>query len=220
MFAEHATSMIQERMRMQDLSPLTDYAKECLRDIPHTSKRPEIFLFRDRYTHILRVMKWCERLLRDVPAGRDVVLAAAALHDIGYAVCAVQHASHGASMAEAFLRGLGCEESFLLNVCDLIARHSDKHLPAHKMSNELIILQDADCLDEIGVTTVLWDAMDEGTKAEQSYEKACLRIAESLSRLTQRGRRLKSDAGQRLYDERFEVLRGIVREMKYELFLV
>ncbi len=205
---------------MHGLERLTAYASECLGGIPHTSKRPEVFLFRDRFTHTLRVMKWCERLLEEVPAQREIVLAAAALHDIGYSVGTQNHAAHSAKLAEGFLRGEGYGESFLLNVCDLVARHSDKHLPAEKMSNELIVLQDADCLDEIGTMTVLWDAMDEGTKQEQSYEKTCLRIEASYRRMLGRDRQLKSALGQRLYRERFEVLENIIREMKYELFLL
>lgn len=204
---------------MIDQAALIGYAHECLQGIPEASKMTEKFRFRNRYTHTLRVVRWCERLLEEIPADRDVVLAAAALHDIGYAVGAQGHAAHGAKMAEDFLRRSGADESFTQNVADLVLRHSDKHLPSHKMSNELIVLQDADCLDELGAMTVLWDAMAEGAKEEQSYEAAYRRIEASYESLTARDRRLKSDFGQSLYLRRFEVLRGFLDEARYELFL-
>ncbi len=204
---------------MHNLPTLIAYAHKCLQPIPHSSKKPQKFPFRDRYHHTLRVMGWCERLLGQVPAQENIVLAAAALHDIGYAVSAEDHAAHGAQMAEAFLRSQGFEVSFVANVADLIARHSDKQLPIDKMSNELIVLQDADCLDEIGAMTVLWDALAEGALEEQGYEKACLRIEESYRRLRTRGRVLKSSYGQQLYLERFGVLRKFIEQAKYELFM-
>jgi len=204
---------------MTDHPTLTAFARECLQHIPTASKKPEKYRFRNRFTHTLRVMKWCERLLEEVPADSDVVMASAALHDIGYTVSAQDHALHGAIMAENFLREKGYEESFLLNVSDLISRHSDKRLPTEKMSNELIILQDADCLDEIGALTVLWDAMAEGAREEQSYEATLQRIEDSYASITARNRSLKSAYGQALYLERLDVLRRYIEDARYELFL-
>lgn len=204
---------------MIDRDALTAYARECLSPVANASKMEEKYRFRNRYTHTLRVVRWCERLLEGIPADGEAVLAAAALHDIGYAVSADGHAAHGAVMAEAFLRERGCGEAFTANVADLIAHHSDKHLPAEKMSNELIVLQDADCLDEIGALTVLWDGMAEGSREAPSYESAFRRIEESCLRLTSRNRSLKSELGQSLYLGRLEVLRRFIDEARYELFL-
>jgi uncharacterized protein len=204
---------------MVDQQSFLAYANECLKDIPHATKRAEPLPFRNRYTHTLRVCGWCERLLERIPADRDVVLAAAALHDIGYAVSAAGHAEHGATMAREHLRRQGYDDPFLDNVSDLIAHHSQKNLPASKMSNELIILQDADCLDEIGAITILWDSLHEGAQTEQGYEKTYRRIQASYDNLTGRGLKLKSEYGNALYMERFDVLQHFLCELRYELFL-
>lgn len=201
------------------LQRITAYARECLSAIPHATKMNTAFPFRDRYAHSLRVMGWCQRLLEGIPAQRDIVLAAAALHDVGYAVSAADHALHGQRMAEGFLREMGMEEGALLNIADLIGRHSDKHLNPLRMSNELMVLQDADCLDEIGAVTVLWDGLAEGAEPEQSYVKAYHRIAQSYRNLTGRNRRMKTEIAQELYQQRLGFLGDFLRELEFELFL-
>lgn len=201
------------------LQPLIDYAHECLSAIPHSSKMGITLRFRNRFTHCMRVKGWCERLLTQIPARRDVVLAAAILHDIGYTVSAAEHAYHGAKMAQGFLAENGYEEEFTHNVADLILQHSNKRLDARKMSNELIILQDADCLDEIGALTVFWDCMAEGATDEQNYKKTYERLLASYIRIHGRNRVLKSTYGDHLYRERLEVLRRFIRQIEYELFI-
>lgn len=201
------------------LQNIIEYAEECLRTIPHATKMDTPFPFRDRFTHSLRVMGWCKRLMEKIPARREIVLAAAALHDIGYTISAKDHALHGEKMTEGFLRELGAEEGTLINIADLVGRHSDKHLNPARMSNELMILQDADCLDEIGALTVLWDSLADGASSEQNYIKTYRRIAKSFQNLTGRNRRMKTEYAQELYQKRLEFLRDFIIETEYELFL-
>ncbi len=195
-----------------------DYAEKCLREIPHATKAQAVFLFRDRFTHSLRVVKWCERLLTEIPANRDAVIFAAVLHDIGYAKSPADHAMHGADMARDFLSGMRCPSSFTESVCDLIARHSDKSITT-RMSNELMVLQDADCLDEIGALTVLWDCMAEGACDIQNYQKAYQRIEASYQNINGKNRKMKTELADRFYRQRLRVLRNFIDELSYELFV-
>lgn len=201
------------------LEPLIDYARECLRHTARSSKSGRNFIFRDRFTHSMRVKGWCERLMTKVPADPGAVLAAAVLHDIGYAVSADDHAVHGAKMAKDFLLKAEYPIDFISDVSDLVLHHSNKAMDCHGMSNELIVLQDADCLDELGALTVFWDAMAEGQLDEQNYMKTYERVSLSYERLRQRNRKLKSEYGQFLYRQRLETLSRFIQQIEYELFL-
>ena len=198
---------------------LIAYAQECLHDIPSASKMNASYAFRNRFTHSIRVMKWCERLLEEIPADRNSVIPAAILHDIGYAISAADHAKQGAIMAHGFLTNQDCSPMLADSISELIANHSTKNLDPLKMSNELMILQDADCLDEIGALTVFWDCMAEGACEIQNYRKAYERLLASHKKITGRNRKMKTSLANQIYQERLSVLRQFLDEIEYELFI-
>lgn len=55
-------------------------------------------------------------------------------------------------------------------ICFLIRNHSSKELLYEEMTpKELIILMEADLLDETGALSIIWDAMNEGSKPDSHY---------------------------------------------------
>ena len=118
---------------------------------------------------------WAERLMNgEINVNNEAVLIAAAFHDIGYALCEDnnQHAESSAIICEQYLKQNGYKADFIDLVLYLVKNHSCKQLLSQADAPlELIILMEADILDETGVLSIVWDCMIEGAEDVQSYEK-------------------------------------------------
>lgn len=129
-------------MKKQDYEDIKKYMQECMKDTVH-----------DRL-HVSRVIHYAVEVAEKTPAANyDIVLAAAALHDIGRideqhnpALC---HAETGSQKAFDFLMAKGYSEQFAGHVGDCILTHRYKkgRVP---QSIEAEIVFDADKLDLIG----------------------------------------------------------------------
>jgi uncharacterized protein len=124
----------------------------------------------------------------DMPLDADALLVAALFHDSGYSRVAsgAHHAINGAavfresiSLGEPMgLLGLTAERADF--IAYLVANHSNKHMLREKSTPiELVLLMEADILDETGAMSIVWDCLAEGALADQGFRKAYLRIAAS-----------------------------------------
>ena len=108
--------------------------------------------------HVFRVLYLALDIARTEPtADKDVLIAAALLHDIGRpeqtADQTLDHALVGVEKAEAFLRGQGYDEEFISRVCECIRCHRFRR-SRPPVTIEAKILFDADKLDVCGATGV------------------------------------------------------------------
>lgn len=131
--------------------------------------------FRSRSMHTRRVMLWAERLLSFHPeADREILLCAAAFHDVGYAAGA-EGKPHQHLSGEVFLdyaREQGMDAAFTKRVYDCIVVHSDKYRmkTPQDLSIEQLLLMEADLLDEEGAMSICWDGLAAGMEQIDSYE--------------------------------------------------
>ena len=143
------------------------------------------FPFRKRSDHIFRVFRWTERLREPDAVLDDAVMRIAALvHDVGYAAedTGMPHAHRSAALCRKFLPSFGYDDAFVAHVAHLVHHHSDKHLlkePGTPL--ELVLLMEADLLDESGAMSVVWDCLMEGAKPEQTFALAYRHIAEKTA---------------------------------------
>lgn len=134
------------------------------------------FPFRKRSEHIRRVFLWAKRLTEGEPfINRDAVLTSAIFHDIGYALPLKdsKHADNSAVICENYLKENNFDGEFIKLVVYLVKNHSNKELM--KIADtplELILLMEADLLDETGALSIVWDCMMEGSEKTQTFEKA------------------------------------------------
>lgn len=147
------------------------YLENSGRDVVNAGYIP----FRKRSEHIKRVLMWVQRLIREESyINKEAVLVAAIFHDIGYCLSLDNstHAQNSAVLCEKYLKENGYKPDFINFVTYLVENHSNKELM--KISDtplELIILMEADLLDETGALSVVWDCMMEGSQDVQSFEK-------------------------------------------------
>ncbi len=104
----------------------------------------------------------------------QAVLTAAIFHDVGYALLPdnMEHAENSAVLCERYLKENHYDSSFTDLVTDLVKNHSRKEmLQSPGTLRELILLIEADLLDETGALSIVWDCMAEGAKETQAFEK-------------------------------------------------
>lgn len=131
-----------------------------------------LMAFRSKYQHTVRVLGWARRLAegrKDVDI--DVLYTAAIFHDIGNAIDRESHAELGAKVFYEYGLKTGMDLPFIEKVRNLISLHSSKELLKEKDTPiELILLMEADLLDEEGALRMVWYTLDKGISGAQSYE--------------------------------------------------
>lgn len=121
--------------------------------------------FRSRAAHIARVMMWLERLMAQGGAEHpDALLLAAAFHDIGYAVNPENHAAESAALLRAYGAERGLPPPLVEIAAFYVAEHSNKErwMPDPSAPRDLILLMEADLLDEEGAMGLALDCLTAG----------------------------------------------------------
>ena len=153
-----------------------NYVKSMFEKHPEHSRQ---YGFREKYSHTKRVFAWAKRLLQTEQADRDILLYAAIFHDVGYVIASDAHWKHSAEICKKYLSENKFDEIFIESVIDCILNHDNKELlHDDKTSKELILLIEADCLDESGTMSILRDAVSEGLTGNTSYDKIYKRLLE------------------------------------------
>ncbi len=161
------------------------YVKEYLtRNHGMVSLNP-LHPFRSRFQHTIRVLHWCFRLTEGMEkVNKELLYTAAIFHDIGYTdKDNEQHAIRSGKAFHNYAVEHYIEENFRKNVENMIYVHSNKELLKNKDTNlELILLLEADLLDEEGAMGIVWDCMTMGNAHASSYAKAYYHIMESSNK--------------------------------------
>lgn len=161
------------------------YVKEYLTEHKGMESPNPLHPFRSRFQHSIRVLHWCERLAEGLDnVDTEALYTAAVFHDIGYADRDNEH--HAQRSVQAFreyAQAQQMEETFSRKVQRLIACHSDKNRMRDKDADlEMILLMEADLLDEEGAMGIVWDCMTMGNAHASSYAKAYYHIMESSNK--------------------------------------
>ncbi len=131
--------------------------------------------FRSRIRHVLRVCMWVRRLLPDFKdIDLEAVEIAAIFHDVGY-YCGLNHGHENVSrdIFLEYMKDRDMAPERVRFIADLIANHENKSLMQNEdTSKELVLLMEADIMDEEGAMRVCWDAMAAGQSGARSFEDA------------------------------------------------
>lgn len=151
------------------LKYVKDYLIEHNGIVPPNSQ----MAFRSKLEHTIRVLGWAKRLAdgrKDVDI--EVLYTAAIFHDIGYSNKGKDsHAERGAKAFYEYGIKKKMDLSFMKKVKNIIALHSSKELLKEKnVPIELILLMEADLLDEEGALRMVWYSVDKGVSGADSYE--------------------------------------------------
>ena len=129
--------------------------------------------FRSKWEHTLRVLKWCKVLAQDADCvDKEVLYTAAVFHDIGYSETPDKnlHAGRSADIFAKYARDQRMEPAFAEQVTYLIRMHSEKELlNVPDTMPELVLLMEADLLDEEGALRVIWYCATKAIQGADSY---------------------------------------------------
>ena len=136
------------------------------------SHKPQLY-FRNRFEHIKRVYGWAKRIMAGVEnCDERIVLTAAIFHDCGYTNESKKfHAILGANIFMEYAKQHSFDQEFTEIIYDMILNHSNKGLIKEADTPiEMIILLEADLIDEEGALGVVFDLLAEGFKCPDSYD--------------------------------------------------
>ncbi|MHB8127700.1 MAG: HD domain-containing protein [Mobilitalea sp.] len=131
-----------------------------------------------RFQHIERVYAWMKRIVSELSPEISIrekeLQIATIFHDAGYGVLedSKRHAESSTIICRNYLQDHGYENDFILGVEFLVANHSRKDLLTKQDTPiELVILMEADLLDDMGALGIVMDTMIESKLEEVTYQK-------------------------------------------------
>jgi uncharacterized protein len=174
--------------------------------------------FRNRFDHTMRVLKWAHRIHEVEGGDLGIITLATLFHDTGWSDT-VDHALVGAEMAEKYLLDKNVAPVLVDRITSAVRTHNKRQEPRESLPIENLIVMDADWLDEVGITTLVWDAMTTATEDKPSYSRAIEKDLEYFERAKERIIYLKTETGVKFYNERLAIWERCLSHFRYELGL-
>lgn len=175
------------------------------------------YLFRKRFDHCLRVMKWAHRIALAENADEEIARISALFHDIGKATDVENHGETGARICYDYLKSISYDEKRTGEIIRIIRTHTN-HARENNASLEAKIVSDADILDETGAIMILWDAMATAGEEAPSYDKAFERIKLAYERLrVNTPERLYTQTAREILFKHLSFIDTFLKNLGYEL---
>jgi len=204
-------------MGYTNLSEITEKAsEEAKRLIENQSRKSQPF--RNRFEHTMRVLKWAERIHKIEGGDFEVIKFAILFHDAGWSDT-VDHALIGAELAKKYLLSKDVDPVLVAQIVSAAQTHNKRHEPQESLPIENLIVMDADLLDEVGVTTLVWDAMATAIENNPSYIRVIEKDLEYYKEAKEKTIYLKTETGKKFYNERIAVWDMCLSHFRYELSL-
>lgn len=132
----------------------------------------------DRYEHTVRVYKWVLRIvkeLRDDSIDEEALKIATIFHDVGYCINGHEgHARESARICRDYLERRPFEPEQIDYICYIIEEHDNKKLLYEKMTPlELVVLMEADMLDDTGAMGIILDSWIASKEDNPSFDSVC-----------------------------------------------
>lgn len=214
-----------EAVYSQKYSDMAAYVKSLL-DKPGSEGHPrKNFVAYSRYQHTMRVCRWAQRLYEAYPQRDEVDLDALTIatifHDVGYSEAwGERHPGAGARIAGDYLAKAGYDADRIAFICSLIGRHSNKELMREDdIPHELVILMEADLLDDTGAMELVFDAwLDVAVDSEKPDFYTILRHMQDCSlRHSYHDNILRSPLGREMWDKKQHFTREFIAEYERDL---
>lgn len=209
-----------EEMKL-NYDDMISYVKEILlKNDGIRSQKPQLY-FRNRVEHIGRVWGWTKRIAEGIPScNLELLYTAAIFHDCGYTAYSKEpHALLGAQIFKEYAINHSFSEEFTNAVYEMILAHSDKGL-LHKEGTpiEMIILLEADLIDEEGALGIVFDLLAAGHKNPTSYapvfEEIMMHSAHILSQ-----NYMVTPFAKEIWEKKKQLIQSFIQALKYDLFM-
>lgn len=197
---------------------MIDFVKKTLEDNDAIIDKRHNFVFRNRFEHSVRVFKWVKRLSVDFDdLDYDVALTAALFHDVGYANGQMNHHILSKEIFISYAKENKFCDEFINKVSYIIENHSDKSLLKTTKNKELILVLEADLLDEEGSMGIVWDLLAAG-KTANSYVAAIDAIKRHSIHILSQDYMITPTAI-KIWDEKKNLVKDFISQLYEDLFI-
>ena len=197
---------------------MIDFVKKTLEDNDAIIDKRHNFVFRNRFEHSVRVFKWVKRLSVDFDdLDYDVALTAALFHDVGYANGQMNHHILSKEIFISYAKENKFSDDFINKVSYIIENHSDKSLLKTTKNKELILVLEADLLDEEGSMGIVWDLLAAG-KTANSYVAAIDAIKRHSIHILSQDYMITPTAI-KIWDEKKNLVKDFISQLYEQLFI-
>ncbi|MDE7213557.1 MAG: HD domain-containing protein [Anaeroplasmataceae bacterium] len=184
------------------------------------SHKPQLY-FRNRFEHIKRVYGWTKRIMEGVEGcDEKIVLTAAIFHDCGYTNLSKEaHALLGANLFLGYAKEHNFDEEFTNIIYTMILNHSNKELIKEKNTPiEMIVLLEADLIDEEGALGIVFDLLAEGFKCPDSYDSVFNEIMMHSAHILNQNY-MVTPIAKELWENKKALIKEFIDDLKYDLFM-
>ena len=172
--------------------------------------------FRNRFRHTQRVLNWAQRIQAVEGGDLEIITLAVIFHDTGWDG-QTDHALLGAELANIFLLSQGVNKESVSRIRSAIETHNKRENLQPNLPVENLIVMDADRLDELGVTTLVWDSMATALEDTPSFRKALERSEQFYLQAKTAADHIRTKTGLKLYYERLKIWEQCLAHLRYEL---
>lgn len=181
-----------------------------------------------RFEHTKRVLAWALRLYesssRKGEIRFDELVIATIFHDVGRRAGDANHMPHaqaGVPITRAYLEGKGYAPDKVDYVCELVARHSDKHrMREEGLDPGLLMLMEADLLDDMGAQGIVMDCMITESRNPNARFEDCLdHVTRYTLRQQERENPMVSPEAIAIWEEKTALVRKFVDALQRDVVL-
>ncbi|MDE5715752.1 MAG: HD domain-containing protein [Anaeroplasmataceae bacterium] len=184
------------------------------------STKPQL-AFRNRFEHIKRVFGWAKRILPEViNCDEEVVLTAAIFHDSGYSKDSIiDHAIKGKAIFLNYAKKNQLNQEFANKVAYIIEHHSNKDLIKDpNIPIELVVLLEADLMDEEGALGIVFDLLAEGYKTPDSYDSVFNEIMIHSAHILEQDY-MVTPLAKKFWEKKKKFIQEFIQDLKNDLFM-
>lgn len=179
----------------------------------------------DRFEHTKRVLGWAKRLY-DAAADKDglryeELITAAIFHDVGRNFTDkvnTSHAKAGVPITREYLLSHGFSPERTEYICSLVGAHSDKYrMREENLDKNLLLLMEADLLDDMGAQGIVMDCMITERRNPQAGFFDCLDHITRFTYRQQQNNPMVSPEGRRFWEEKTRIVEEFVTALRKDL---
>lgn len=205
---------------MDPYTEMLQYVNNALAYYDANGAKGKLGFCYNRSEHTMHVFRWAVLLAGEYPEKIDLdsLKIAAIFHDIGYSVNEdrANHAVHGAKLCRKYLTGKHYPAAQIDFICELILRHSDKKCIHEDIPPELILLMEADMLDDTGAQGIVLDIWAEAHKEAADYASMLRHIREYTLRAMQ-DCPVRTEAAKRIWSKKKALVESFVESLSFDL---
>lgn len=216
-----------ETLGNADYSEMLSFVEDCLNECSESGQSKSDINY-SRFEHTKRVLKWTLYLYEKSPRKEllryEDLIIATIFHDVGRVAAMktkIPHAYAGVPITREYLIGKGYPDERIEFICKLVEKHSDKDEMCIEMEPNLLLLMEADLLDDMGALGIVMDCMIVECQNNKAVFTDCLDHIKRYTQRIQKTNPMVTEEGRKVWDDKTSLVDTFVKALEgdTELYL-